>query len=185
MPRLVQSTIRAWKVSRLSRSAQYVPALDYHKVEVVEDESNLKQKDKDGLAERGFLHVPSTNQHGGIVAEGPIRRDVTVNLIALRRLEGEHGDAMRRYLLGLALLAAVEPLDPFLRQGCMLVPDAETAPQWSVVNRDGTRDAVTIDPKKLLEWAQGQAKSWGIAASRSLTFDAKRAKDDMKKGLKK
>ncbi|HMV70226.1 MAG TPA: type I-U CRISPR-associated RAMP protein Csb1/Cas7u, partial [Myxococcota bacterium] len=125
VPRVVQSVIRAWGVSRLSRSAQFVPALNYATLGVMQEEEKLKADEKKQLAERGFLHVPAPGDHGGVIAEGPIRRDVTVNLVALRRLDGDRGPELRRYLLGLALIAAAEPLDPFLRQGCVLVPDAE------------------------------------------------------------
>ncbi len=183
-PRLVQSVIRAWDVSRLRRAAQYVPAIDYQALGLVDDDSKLDKNKtkKSALAERGFIHVPSTHDHGGIVAKGPIRRDVTVNLVALRRLKGaEDEKAMRRYLLGLALLAATEPLDPFLRQGCLLVPKAETPVEWTLVERDGSRTPISIDRKQLLSWAHEQAKAWKIAEPRELRFDEKLARADMKK----
>ncbi|HFE45825.1 MAG TPA: type I-U CRISPR-associated protein Cas7 [Nannocystis exedens] len=183
-PRLVQSVIRAWDVSRLRRSAQYVPAINYQELGLVDDDDKLEKNKtkKNALAERGFIHVPSTGNHGGIVAKGPIRRDVTVNLVALRRLKGaQNEETMRRYLLGLALLAATEPLDPFLRQGCLLVPKTESPAQWMLVERDGTRTPITIDREQLLKWAHEQAKAWKIDDDRELHFDAKLAKADMKK----
>jgi CRISPR-associated protein Csb1 len=184
VPRLVQSTIRAWDVSRLRRSAQYVPALDYQHLGVVGDEEKLKKEEKNVLAERGFLHVPSTGDHGGIVARGPIRRDVTVNLVQLRRLGGARPAELRRYLLGLALLAAHEPMDPFLRQGCLLVPDPSTPPQWTLVDRDGTRAAVAIDGNTLREKAKAWASVFGVGPSKTVEFDPKLATADMAKGKK-
>lgn len=183
-PRLVQSVIRAYDVSRLSRSAQFVPAIDYQSIGLVADEESLKSKEKTGLAERGFLHVPSTGDHGGIIAKGPIVRDVTVNLVALRRLGGASADTLRKYLLGLALLAATEPLDPFLRQGCMLVPDTDKPGVWTLVDREGRREAVAIDREALRTYAQAQAAAFGVGPSRNLTFNAKLATEDMKKGKK-
>jgi len=183
-PRLVQSVIRAYDVSRLSRSAQYVPAIDYQGLGLVADEESMKEKEKKGLAERGFLHVPSTGQHGGIIANGAIVRDVTLNLVALRRLGGGRADVTRRYLLALSLLAAIEPLDPFLRQGCLLVPDAETPAEWTLVERDGTRQSVTVDRDVIRSYAEAQASEFGVGESRTLTFDAKLAKADMGKGKK-
>jgi hypothetical protein len=53
---------------------------------------------------------------------------VTVNLVALRQLGGDDGEALRAYVLGLALVAAAEPQDGFLRQGCLLTPDP--ADRW-------------------------------------------------------
>lgn len=183
-PRLVQGVVRAWDVSRLSRSAQFVPALDYQHLGIVADDADLKATEKKGYAERGFLHVPATGEHGGVVAQGPIRRDVTVNLVALRRLGGAAHSALRRYLLGLALVAATEPLDPFLRQGCLLVPDTDTPGCWTLVERDGTRSEASVQRGAIGAWAQTQARGFGVAAPRQLTFDPKRAAADMKMGVK-
>jgi len=38
-------------------------------------------------------------------------RDLTINLVALRRLRAENEKALQRYILGLALVVATEPLD--------------------------------------------------------------------------
>ena len=118
LPRILQSVIRAWDVDELTRSAQYNPPVDYAALEVFSEDEKKKQEGsaKSQLAQRGFVHVPATEQHGGIVVHGEIRRDVTINLIALRRLQGHDGSVLRRYVLGLALAAANAPLDGFLRQ---------------------------------------------------------------------
>ena len=184
IPRLLQSVIRAWRVSRLTRSAQFVPALDYESLDVIGDEASMKKAEKSALSERGFLHVPSTRDPGGIVAEGPILRDLTLNLVQLRRLGGTddaNTTALRRYVLGLALVAATEPPDPFLRQGCLLVPDPEHAVTWMEVRRDGTRHPISLDRDAVLPWARAAAEAFGVGNSRELTFDSKRAKSDMAK----
>ncbi len=185
VPRILQSVIRAWGVSRLRRSAQFVPALDYAALGIIEDEEKLKKDEKDQLAQRGFLHVPAAEEPGGIVAEGPIVRDVTVNLVALRRLGGSRGAEVRRYLLGLALVAATQPLDPFLRQGCLLVPDAERPASWELVERTGERSNVALNAEVALAWAKRMAQAFGVGRARTVSFDAKRAKADMVKGKKK
>lgn len=79
LPRIVQSVIRAWDVHELTRSAQYNPPLDYAALDVFPDEDKQKQEGdpKSPLAKRGFVHVPATGQHGGIVARGGIERTVT------------------------------------------------------------------------------------------------------------
>jgi CRISPR-associated protein Csb1 len=135
LPRIVQSVVRAWDVTPLRRSAQYNPALDYAALEVFSEEDKQKAEGKaeSPLAQRGFVHVPATGALGGVVARGPIVRDITVNLVALRRLDGENGAALRRYILGLSLVAAIEPMDAFLRQGCLLVPDTNVPAQWVLV----------------------------------------------------
>jgi CRISPR-associated protein Csb1 len=190
LPRIVQSVIRAWDVSELRRSAQYNPALDYAALKVFseEDKQTAEGKPESPLAQRGFVHVPAVGAHGGIVARGPIQRDVTVNLIALRRLRGENSVALRRYVLGLALVAATEPIDGFLRAGCLLVPDPDTEARWDLVHRDGKRETVTIERSVVADYAQTQAsdKAFGKGPNPPpVTFDATLAKEDVRKADKK
>lgn len=183
LPRIVQSVIRAWDVDDLKRSAQYIPSIDYAALEVFSDEDKAKaEKDlKSPLAQRGYVHVPAINVPGGIVARGGIFRDVTVNLVALRQLDGENGSALRRYILGLALVAAAEPPEAFLRQGCLLTPDPDARADWTLVRRDGQRNAVVLTPEAALAYAKAAAAGFGIAADRRFTFDKARARDDVKK----
>jgi len=187
LPRIVQSVIRAWDVEELYRSAQYIPAVDYAALDVFGEEEKAKQEGnpKSPLAKRGFVHVPSGKALGGIIARGPIERDVTVNLVALRRLDGEDGQALRRYVLGLSLVAATAPFDPFLRQGCLLVLDANSAAQWTLVNRDGSRNAVTLPETVVKDYAEKVAEAFGVGPSRKVSFDKVRAKEDAKKADKK
>lgn len=181
LPRLVQSAIRAWDVDVLTRSAQYVPAADYAKMEVFSDEEKEKQEGnaKSPLAQRGFVAVPSTGAHGGVVARGPIVRDVTINLIALRRLTGKETDALRRYVLGLCLVAATEPLDGFLRQGCMLVPKAEQPAGWEEVARTGVRTKIALTNDDARKLASKWASAFGVGEPREAKFDPKLAKADL------
>jgi len=183
VPRIIKSEIRAWEVSELRRSAQYNPSLDYSALEVFSEAEREKAEGRAGsqLAERGFVHVPAVHSHGGIVAHGPIRRDVTINLVALRRLSGPDAEQLRRYILGLALVAATEPMDPFLRQGCLLVPDPEQLARWQVVARDGTRSDVALDPETAFTYANRAAQDFGVGEDRSLRFDKALAKADAKK----
>lgn len=183
VPRIVQSTIRAWDVSRLSRSAQYIPALDYAALEVFSEEEKQKAEGKASspLAERGFVHVPATDSHGGVVARGPIVREVTINLIALRRLGGSKRDQVRRYILGLSLVAATQPQDPFLRQGCLLVPDSEQPAKWQAIGRDGSRTDLSLTAEDALAYANRAAEAFGVGESRQVRFDKARAKQDAKK----
>lgn len=184
VPRVVQSVIRAWDVSEeLTRSAQYNPALDYAALEVFSEEDKQKAEGKKGtpLAERGFVHVPAAGSHGGIVAQGPIQRDVTVNLVALRRLGGPERDAVRHYVLGLALVASTALQDPFLRQGCLLVPDVERPARWESVARDGARTEVALTFDDSVTYAGRAAERFGVGESREVRFDKSLAKEDAKK----
>lgn len=180
VPRIVQSVVRAWDIDDLKRSAQYMPPVDYAALEVFSDAEKDKQEgnQKSTLAQRGFVHVPATGEHGGIVVRGEIRRTVTVNLVALRRLSGDDGPALRRYVFGLALVAATEPLDGFLRQGCLLTPDPDAPASWAAVGRDGTREAITLDGDAALTLAREAAAAFGVRESRSVPFDKARAKAD-------
>ena len=189
LPRIVQAIIRAWDIDRVTRSAQYNPALDYATLEVFSEEDKQKAEGKreSPLAQRGFVHVPATDLPGGVVARGVIERDVTVNLIAVRRLHGnaQNGQNLRRYILGLSLVAATAPLDPFLRQGCMLVPDVETTPQWNLVGRDGVRQKVELTACVTQCYASATANAFGVGESKSVNFQKELAKEDAKKADKK
>lgn len=188
MPRIVQSVIRAWDVTELTRSAQYTPALDYSELGAFseEDKQKAEGRTESPLAQRGFVHVPAVGAHGGIVARGPIQRDVTINFVALRRLKGgENAAALRHYILGLALLAAVEPMDGFLRAGCLLTLDPAGDAEWRLVHRDGKRDAVALDPGVIGEYAQSSADTFGKGPDRPVTFDPGLAKEDVGKADKR
>ena len=183
LPRLVQATIRAWDVSQLTRSAQFNPALDYSALDVFSEEDKTKASGdaKNPLAKRGFVDVPATEAHGGIVAHGPIQRSVTINLVALRRLSGDAGgEALRRYILGLALVAATEPPEAFLRQGCLLTLDPEKPANWQLVTRTGERQTVQLTSALALDYATARATAFGVGASRKVDFDPKLAKEDLK-----
>jgi CRISPR-associated protein Csb1 len=182
LPRLVQAVIRAWDVDVLTRSAQYVPPVDYSAYDVFSEEDKQKSEGnpKSPLAQRGFVPVPATGAHGGVVARGPIVRDITLNLIALRRLHAE-GDAaaLRRYVLGLALVAATEPLDGFLRQGCLVVPDIEKPSSWFEVARTGERAELALTNADARHLAAGWAREFGVGESRVAKFDTSLAKADV------
>lgn len=182
LPRIVQSVIRAWDVDELQRSAQYNPALDYAALDVFSEEDKQKAEGsaKGPLAQRGFVHVPAIGAHGGVIAHGAIERDVTVNLVALRRLRGDNGRALRQYILGLSLVAATEPLDSFLRQGCLLVPDIDSTHRWTLVGRKGERSDVELADGLVAEYALAAANDFVVGEDRYVVFDKTSAKEDVK-----
>ena len=188
IPRVVQSTIRAEDVSELRRSAQYNPPIDYavtgaFRETAVSDAERKPVGDKNPLAKYGYVHVPAVNDHGGVIANGPIRRDVTINLIAVRRLEGSNGK-VRRYVLGLALVAATEPLDGFLRAGCLLTEDPGQDSSWECIDRKGSREPIPLDNKIALAYAQEAAEAFGVGEDRTVAFDKDLAKDDVERKTK-
>ena len=183
IPRVVQSTIRAEDVSELRRSAQYNPPVDYAELDVFTETERAKSADnpKSQLAQRGYVHVPAVNTHGGVIAHGPICREVTINLVALRRLDG---NSLRRYILGLALVAGTTPLDGFLRAGCLLTIDPDQESGWESITRTGDRERVALDDQVALDYAKEAATAFGVGESRSVTFDKVLAKEDAKKKTK-
>ena len=187
LPRIVQAVVRAWDVDVLKRSAQYNPRLDSAALDVFSEEDKQKAEGRreSPLAQRGFVHVPATDAPGGVVARGPIVRDVTVNLVALRRLNGENGQALRRYILGLSLVAAIDPMDAFLRQGCLLVPDTDAPAQWVLVDRKGERTSIELTEAVLQEYALQAADAFGKRDNKRVSFDKARAKEDVRKADKK
>lgn len=188
LPRIVQSVIRAWNVDTLKRSAQYVPPVDYSKREVfsAEEKEKAEGDNKSPLAQRGFVAVPATGAHGGVLARGPIVRDVTINLVALRRLTAaSHADELRAYILGLSLVAATEPLDGFLRQGCLLVPKPDQASGWTQVDRRGIRTPIALDSAEARTLASTWATAFGVGPNVSKKFTKDLAKADLDEPKKK
>jgi CRISPR-associated protein Csb1 len=182
LPRIVQSVIRAWGVVEIKRSAQYNPPIDYAALEVFSDDEKTKQEGdpKSPLAKRGFVHVPAIGAPGGVVAKGPILRDVTVNLVALRRLKGENGQALRRYVLGLALVAATDTPDGFLRQGCLLTLDPAASGHWHAVARDGQRTPLALNSDVAVDYANRTKEEFGVGASKRIAFNKQFAQEDLK-----
>lgn len=182
LPRIVQSVVRAWDVDVLTRSAVYAPPADYAGLDVFSEEDKAKAEDnsKNPLAMRGFVHVPAVSVPGGVVARGPIVRDVTINLIALRRLESQKdGEKLRRYVLGLSLVAATQPTDGFLRQGCLVTPDPSVPCHWEMVGRDGVRTRVNLTEAEALNYAVGAAKAFGVGQDQLVQFEKNLAKADL------
>jgi CRISPR-associated protein Csb1 len=181
LPRLVSSTIRAFDVQKLTRSAQFNPSADYIGLGLLEDTAD--KKTKEAYAERGFIHVPATGSHGGVIANGGIRRDVTLSLAALRLLSA--GDdakqtlTLRRYILGLSLVALTAPPQTYLRQGCNLVPDVDNPRKVTLVNADGSRDDFKLNHEQAIAFAKLAAKEFGVGESQSVKFDSNLAKKDI------
>jgi CRISPR-associated protein Csb1 len=178
-PRLLAATIHAYNVSKLTRSAQYNPAVDY-----VEEGLLEETEEKDALkaySERGFRHVPASATHGGVIAKGGIRRDVTLQLAAMRLLRATTVDEttkLRAYLLGLALVAFTKPAVGFLRQGCNLVLDGEKKPESKLVFFDGRREDLGFTHEAALAFATKAAAAFGVGEGKIVKFDTKLAKDE-------
>ena len=181
VPRLISSTIRAFDVRELKRSAQYFPATKYVAEELIPDPKKDKKK-KEAYAERGFVEVPATGTHGGVIADGGIRRDAVLSLAALRLLKaGKNQNAeekkktlsLRRYIFGLALTAFTARIENYLRQGCMLVNDPENPLEIKEVHRNGQRTPINFGHEDALAFAQAAAKEFGVGLTELLKEDWK------------
>jgi CRISPR-associated protein Csb1 len=173
-PRLVRSIIRAWDVEPLHAAAQFNSVwklLD----EQLKKEAKAKKTD---LSEKGLADAPATFRKtkvqqyrdgapnpearvlGGVRVNGRIEREVTVNLVALRGLRGANEDettAVRKYLLGLSLMAATADIELFLREGCLL-RYAENGDTWYRVPRRGEPTMVALSAETTLnEYAKSKA----------------------------
>lgn len=179
-PRLLAATIRAFNVAKLTRSAQYNPAVEYVEeglLEETEEKATLEARSK-----WGFRHVPASSTHGGVIAKGDIRREVSLQVAALRLLRGTTEDEtkkLRAYLLGLALVAFTKPAVGFLRQGCNLVLDHEKKPESSLVFPDGRREVSGLTHDAALVFAKKAAADFGIGENKTVKFDSKVANDEI------
>ena len=181
LPRLVSSTVRAFDVQRLTRSAQYIPATEYVDRGLLNEPAD--KATKDAYAERGFIHVPASGSHGGVIATGEIRRDATLSLAALRLLAvrdcPERTLALRRYILGLSLVAFTSTPSAYLRQGCNLVPDYDKPREFKLVHAEGKRKDANIGDADALLFATAAATEFGVGESRTVDFDKELAKRDV------
>ena len=166
IPRLVESTIRAYGVERLTRSAQYNGS--------VGKDDLSEEYPQDFLSGQGMADSPSGRAPGGVIAREGIRREATLNLIALRALGAgaeEPTRKLQRYILGLALIAFLAPAELYLRQGCLLVGSQEKKPEKTAVRRDGSRESLALTEPEAAEFARVAASEFGVGTSREAAFD--------------
>jgi CRISPR-associated protein Csb1 len=186
LPRLIASTIRAFDVRELNRSATYVPPVDYIAEKLIEKTDSASMgTEKDPNSKHGFLHALASWKHGGVIATGGIRRDASLHLAALRLLAVDEGKQLQdklplmRYILGLALTAFTYSSSGYLRQGCNLVLDPDKHREFSEVYGDGHRIPATVTHDEALEYAQAAASEFVIGDNRTVPFDKEKAKADI------
>jgi len=186
-PRLISSTIRAYDVKSLTRSAQYWAGGSSDPVTVYDSESVLgpikDDKDRKERSTSGFTHVPATGTHGGVIAgEKGVRRDATLALAALRLISStndEETQKLRRYILGLALVAFTKLPGGYLRQGTILVKKENGEHAFQEISANGTRTDATITHETALEYAKASAAAFGVGDSKTVEFDGRIAKADL------
>ncbi|MFT3883281.1 MAG: type I-U CRISPR-associated RAMP protein Csb1/Cas7u [Gemmatales bacterium] len=188
LPRVLASAIRAYDVRELHRSAQFNPPVDYASLEVFSEEEKQKAEgdNKNPLAKRGFVHVPATWTHGGVIADGGIRRDATLGLAAIRLLyagkDSSKTLALRRYILGLSLVAFTYNSPSYLRQGCLLVQNPDKPRELVEVLPTGERKPFKLSHEDALQFAMEAAKTFGVGGAQTVPFDKDKAKKDVTDG---
>jgi CRISPR-associated protein Csb1 len=184
--RILSSTIRATNVSVVSRSGQYKKTFDPKKLDL---DPKLK------LADIGLDDVPFPGNkkdakavvringeivgaHGGVQINGEIIRRTQINLVGLRALETQTKEdtmKLRRYLLGLALLAGRCQTNYALRQGCHLVLKRDVPIECSLIYPNGERENFTWHLEDAYKFVQQAAEDFGVGEARQIVFDKTKA----------
>lgn len=176
----------------LKRSAQFNPAFDPTSIGLTETatvDSVQEQDDKDPLSKEGMRSAPAVDTHGGVRVYGKIVRQTEVNLVALRSLavlekgeiKGDETLKLRRYILGLSLIAAIAQTDYNLRAGCLLVGDPDSPAKASIVTPDGKRTAFDCDAETIIAYAQAVAKDFAKDAGGNFNFKPESVKEAINK----
>jgi CRISPR-associated protein Csb1 len=186
IPRLIESSVRAYGVERLTRSAQYFSVLEKEEVEKL----GLDALGQDALSAHGISDSPAGRTPGGVVAKDGIKREAVLNLVALRSIGADTLDAtlkLQRYILGLALVAFVAPAQLYLRQGCLLVGSEAHPASSKIVWRTGKREDLTLSEADVIAFAKAAAKEFGVGPAVSATFKPENVKaaNDEKSAKKK
>lgn len=164
-PRIISSVIRAYDVEPLSRSAQYIPPVDYTP-EVLGESATLTDEQK---SEFGLTHVPAPRALGGVLVRGEIQREAILNLVSLRalgvpdekgELDKDKTSVLRRYMLALGLVALTKPQVHNLRQGCLLVGIEEKPVSWRLVHASGKREEFAYTHEEALAFAKEAKKTF-------------------------
>ncbi len=175
LPRILRSVIRAYNVCELKRSAQYTTIAG----EILEG-PDVEITTKGTKAELGLAHVPAVRTHGGVLVQGEIRQEASLNLVAVRTLAAapDRDDdtlKLRRYILGLALVCLTAPQEMSLREGCQLIPDETFVAEWKLVKHNGKRETISLLHKDVLDYATLAANTYGVEKNILGEFDSKLA----------
>jgi len=202
VPRLINSIVRAFDVVPLRRSAQYTPPIKYKQEGLLPPGLDIDP------AEHGLADVPSPLKIGGVQVNGEIRRDCSLNLELIRNLKGKDDkdkdvtEELRRYVLGLALIALTATPPATLRQGCTLIPQTPSdnphdskseegkawKPQiWRKFYTDGRTDEWDFKSLNIREFAAAAASDFGVVQppKQLLFFDKNLLKASIEEDAKK
>lgn len=164
--RILSSVIRATNVSYITRSAQFDAVFDAKQMFEDKEYKQHGTGSNNALSAFGLQDAPAAGTHGGVRVFGAITRRTQINLVGLRALAvtDEKGEAkenetmkLRRYLLGLALVAARCQTSYNLREGCLLTRVSEKA---TAVYSHGNRPDFDWGLKAVVDYAQAAAQEF-------------------------
>lgn len=164
--RVLSSVIRATNVSYVTRSAQFDAVFDAKQMFEDKEYKEYGTGNNNALSAIGLQDAPAAGTHGGVKVFGAITRRTQINLVGLRALAvtNENGEIkedetmkLRRYLLGLALVAARCQSSYNLREGCLLTRVSEKA---TAVYSDGKRPAFDWKLSAVVGYAQAAAQDF-------------------------
>jgi CRISPR-associated protein Csb1 len=147
-----------------------------------EDAQKADSSSKNPLSSTGFVNALANETHGGIIAEGGIRRDAVLALSALKLLKTDNKEdqmateKLQRYILGLAIVAFTKLPLGYYRQGTILVLNPDQPREFFQVDLDGARKPCTISHLDALAFAQAAAKAFEVSEIRNVDFDKDSAK---------
>ncbi|MCC6775666.1 MAG: type I-U CRISPR-associated protein Cas7 [Hyphomicrobiales bacterium] len=168
LQRIVKSSIRAWDVIPLNTATQFNPLVPLGELGITDDSAD----ELNAASELGLRHAPA-RKLDGVLVRGEIRRDAMLSLAGLRNIGpfGPEGDALRAYLLGLAMVVLAAPEAHDLREGCLLVRDQQRPSVTEVVSHDGSREKTDLSVAAAREYAAIAASAFGVGPDRDVRFD--------------
>jgi CRISPR-associated protein Csb1 len=169
--RMFWSVIEAFDVSTLTRRSQLIPPVDYRNEGLIKGDYDM-----DEFSGAGLSNVPSTKPDvGGVIVHGKIRRQMSVQFEAIRKLRGDTEEetlALRRYILGLCLVLFTVPVSRTLRSGCTLVRKSPDACTTYMGYSDCTRVPFTYSHDEILAYATDAAQAFGVGPDQEVAFDS-------------
>lgn len=179
--RIFTSHIYASDVIPLTRSSVFNSSFTVKDVKKTENEESLNENEKKKWSTAGLANALKTGSLGGVIVNGEIIRESSINLNAVRRLKAKDDDLTRilqEYILALSLVCATLPQDGDLRSGCHLVRDGKASLIIKIISRDGDESVFDLNHKDALDFAVNAAKVFDVPERRdSIEFDGKKALD--------
>lgn len=185
--RVVKSVIRAYNVTKAKRSATFQAAYEYVDNGMIDPSFDKGTGKNNPLSQEGFKYSLATGTHGGVRVSGDIQQEAMINLVALRTIADDI--ALKRYLLGLALVAlSYRDQHCFnLREGCLLraATNEDYDGKWTRVGFNGVSAPVDLTHAQALSFAELAVKHVTFEILQPDQFDTETAEAWLKIDKKK